>query len=300
MSTLYKHKDSNVHKTWGLMAAFFVLVIGVGWVLSFSFESRFILIFAIILSVVMSFSSYWWSDKLVLKMTRARPAKEKEYPELHNLVENLSITAGLPKPRIYIIESPAPNAFATGRDPDHAVIGVTEGILKKLERVELEGVLAHEMSHIGNRDILVSTVVVVLSGIVIYTMDILFRSFLWGGIGGDSDSRGGGVTLLIGFAALIIASIFATLLKFAVSRKREYLADASGALLTRYPEGLANALEKISQDDTKMKHANDATAHLFFENPFKADKKKKTSFLKKLFMTHPPVEERISALKNFK
>ena len=272
-----------------------------GWFLSYYFDASWILPFAIILSIVMSVGSYWWSDRLVIAMTRARPMPDEgELEEVHNIVENLAITAGLPKPRLYIVQDRAPNAFATGRDPKHAVVAVTTGILEKLDRTELEGVLAHELSHVGNRDMLVSNVVVVLAGVIIYTTDILFRAFLWGGIGGRRDSKGGGVAMAIGLVALILAPILATVMKMAVSRKREFLADASGALLTRYPEGLASALEKISSDNTRMKRANNATAHLFFENPFKADRKrdKNVNFVAKLFMTHPPVEERVKALRD--
>ena len=295
MANLYTHKDSNIRKTWMLIAAFLVLVMGVGWILSYMFEAQVILIIAIVLSIVMSFGSYWWSDKLVIKMTRAKPLKKEENLELYRLMENLSITAGLPMPRLYILNERAPNAFATGRNPEKAVVAVTTGLLQTLDRSELEGVLAHELAHIGNRDILISTVVVVLSGVIIYSADILMRSFLWGG-GGRGNNRGG--TIIIGIIALLIAALFATVLKMAVSRKREFLADATGALLTRYPEGLASALEKISQDTSVMRVANNATAHLFFENPFKADiKSKKPNRIAKLFMTHPPVEDRIKALR---
>lgn len=240
---------------------------------------------------------------MVIAMTRAKPVPDEgRFEEIHNIIENLAITAGLPKPKLYVLEERAPNAFATGRNPEHAVVAVTTGLLEILDRPELEGVLAHEMSHIGNRDMLVSTVVVVLAGVIIYATDILFRSMLWGGVGGrNNDSRAGGVIMIVGLVAMILAPILATILKLAVSRKREFLADASGALLTRYPEGLASALEKISQDPTKMRFANNATAHLFFENPFKADKRgaqdKEVGKFAKLFMTHPPVQERVKALK---
>lgn len=303
MASLYKQKDSNIRKTWFLITGFLVLTMLLGWFLSYYFEASWILPFAIILSIVMSVSSYWWSDKMVIAMTRAKPMPDNDngvFEDIHNMVENLAITAGLPKPKLYVVQDRSPNAFATGRDPKHAVVAVTTGLLEKLDKTELEGVLAHELSHVGNRDMLVSTVVVVLAGVIIYTTDILFRAFLWGGIGGRRDSKGGGgVTIIIGLAALILAPILATIMKMAVSRKREFLADASGALLTRYPEGLASALEKISADNTRLKYANNATAHLFFENPFKADRKrdKKVSFVAKLFMTHPPVEERLKALR---
>lgn len=302
MATLYTHKDANIRKTWFLITVFLLLVIGIGWVVSYIYGDQLILIIAILLSIFMSVGSYWWSDKLVLKMTRAKPMPDNDngkFEDIHNIVENLAITAGLPKPRLYIMETPAMNAFATGRNPEHAIVAVTTGLLERLDHTELEGVLAHEMSHIGNRDMLVSTVVVVLAGVIIYVSDIFLRSMLWGGGRRSSnDNKAGGIIMVIGLVFIVLAPIIATLLKLAVSRKREFLADASGALLTRYPEGLASALEKISQDSTRMRFANNATAHLFFENPFKADRKKgQASYFAKIFMTHPPVEDRIRALK---
>lgn len=298
MADIYSHKDANVRKTWLLITFFFLLTIFFGWVLSYVFESPGILLIAIIVSIAMSVGSYWWSDKLVLSMTNAKPLRKEDNPELYRLVENLSITAGLPMPKLYVLEEAAPNAFATGRNPEHAVVAVTTGLLQRLDRAELEGVLAHEMSHIGNRDMLVSTVVVVLAGVIVYAADFLFRTFLWGGVGGRDRREGGGWLVLIGLVALIVAPLLATIVKLAVSRKREFLADASGALLTRYPEGLASALEKIAADPNKLSVANNATAHLFFENPFKGDKRGgEVSWFAKLFMTHPPVAERVRALR---
>lgn len=298
MATLYTHKDSNIRKTWILITAFFVLIIVVGWILSQLFGNPAILVIALIFSVLMGFGSYWWSDKLVLSLTHAKPIQKSDAPELYRIVENLSITAGLPMPRLYILEEASPNAFATGRDPSHAVVAVTRGLLERLDKSELEGVLAHELSHIGNRDILVSTVVVVLAGMFVYGADIMFRSFLWGGFSGGNRKNSGGAMLAIALVVMVIASILATVLKLSISRKREYLADASGALLTRYPEGLASALEKIAADPNKLKVANNATAHLYFENPFKGDRKNgNVNWFNKLFMTHPPVEDRIKALK---
>lgn len=295
MATIYTHRDSNIRKTWFLMTGFFVFIVGIGWFVSGWLEMQVILIVAIILSIAMSFGSYWWSDKLVLKMAHASPADKDQYPELYDIVENLTITSGLPLPRLYIIEEQAPNAFATGRNPAHGVIGVTTGLLDILDKNELEGVMAHEISHIGNRDMLISTIVVVFAGMIVYLSNIMFHSFLFSG------DRREGWHLIVGFVVVFIASIFATIIRMSISRKREFLADASGALLTRYPDGLASALQKISQDTTRMRTANNATAHLFFENPFKADKKgNKVSFMNRLFMTHPPVEERIEALMGTK
>jgi heat shock protein HtpX len=296
---LYTHAESNMRKTWLYLAGFFVLVIGVGWVFSYALGSSAILWIAVIVSVVMSWTSYWYSDKIILTISKARPIEKRDNPELYRIVENLSIAAGLPVPKIYIIQEAQPNAFATGRDAKHAVVAVTTGLLSKLERIELEGVLAHELSHIGNKDMLVSAVVVVLVGLVALASDFFFRITFWGGMGGRGDRRGSHpLFLLLALAAAIVAPLAAQLVRLAISRKRELLADATGALLTRYPEGLARALEKIAQDPNPMRSANDATAHLYLASPFRG--KEQTSWLHKLFMTHPPVQERISALRGLK
>ncbi len=289
MPTLYTQSDKNTRSTYILMSVFLIFVIAIGWVFSEAMGSNFILWFAVIVSIVMSVGSYWYSDKIVLKMSKAKLVEFEDNKELYRLVENLCITAGLPLPKIYIINDTAPNAFATGRDPEHAVVAVTSGLLQKLNRSELEGVIAHELSHIGNRDILLATVVVVLVGVVALLADF-FRYSLWFG-GGDRDNRGGGWIMIVAILLSILAPFFAMLIQLAISRKREFLADADGALLTRYPEGLASALQKISADSEKLEVANRATAHLYFSNPFKG---KKAS---KLFMTHPPVEERIMMLR---
>lgn len=293
MATLYTHQDSNVAKTWVLMAAFFGVVIGVGWAVSYYFDNPGILVFAVILAVVMNVTSYWFSDKLVVAMSGAKPADEKEYSELHNIVENLAITAGLPKPKIYVINDPAPNAFATGRDPKHAVVAVTTGLLQIMNRSELEGVLAHELSHVGNRDMLVSTVAVVLVGFVTLISDFFLRISIFGG-GNNRDNKSNPLMTIIAIALVVLAPIVATLLQLAISRKREFLADASGALLTRYPEGLASALQKIGAYKAPMLRANHATAHLFIANPFGPGGV--SGALNKLFSTHPPIEERVKAL----
>lgn len=284
MATLYTQKDSNIRKTWVLISLFLIFIIGLGWVFSYQFESPAILIAAVIFSSAMSFSSYWYSDKIVLKISRAREIKKSDSPELYRLVENLAITAGLPLPKIYIIDEASPNAFATGRNPEHAVVAVTRGLLEKLEKSELEGVLAHEMSHIGNRDILLQTVVVILVGMVALLSDWFLRWSIFGGKRRNNHA-------VIGIILAILSPLIAVLIQMTISRKREFLADANGALLTRYPEGLAKALEKISQDATPLKVANKATAHMYIANPFKG---KKAS---KLFMTHPPIEERVKILR---
>jgi len=296
--SLYKHKESNIRKTWLLFTLFLIVVIGVGWVFSQIYGNSIILVFCVFFSFLMSFISYWYSDKIVLKISRAKEVHKKDAPELYNVLENLSITAGLPMPRLYLIDEQAPNAFATGRDPEHAVVAVTEGLLARLDRSELEGVLAHELSHIGNRDILLSTVVVVLVGSVALLSDFFLRSMFWGGLGRSRDRGGHPYMIFIGIGLAILAPIATMLIQLAISRKREFLADASGALLTRYPEGLASALQKISKDNTPMKVANKATNHLWLTEPRQALKsglKKKT---KGLFMTHPPIEERVRRLKS--
>ena len=276
------------------MTGFFVIVILFGWFFSFYYNSPSILYFFFAFSVFMNIASYWFSDKIVLHLAGAKVAKREEYFDLYTSVENLSITAGLPMPKVYVVQDPAPNAFATGRNAEHAVVAVTTGLLAIMDRPELEGVLAHELSHIGNRDMLVSTVAVVLVGFVTLVSDFFLRSTLFGGGGRDNDSKGNPVLMIIAVALIILAPIVATLMQLAISRKREFLADASGALLTRYPEGLANALRKIGAYQHPMRRANNAIAHLYISNPFGA--RAKTSSLAKLFMTHPPIEERIAAL----
>ncbi len=290
--TLYTHQSENVAKTWILVSVFFVVIIGFGYVMSQAFGSPVILYFAVLFSVVMNIAGYWWSDKLVLKMNGARPVARDEFFVLYTVVENLAITAGLPMPKVYVIDDPAPNAFATGRDKEHAVVAATTGLLSTLNRTELEGVIAHELSHIGNRDMLLSTVVVVLVGFITILADIFLRSSMWGGSRSDNE-KGAGVFVIIGIVLAILTPVIASLIQLAISRKREFLADSSGALLTRYPEGLASALEKISWYNKPMVRANNATAHLFIANPFGGA----GSSISKLFMTHPPIEERIKILR---
>ncbi|OGZ46915.1 MAG: zinc metalloprotease HtpX [Candidatus Ryanbacteria bacterium RIFCSPHIGHO2_02_FULL_45_13b] len=300
MSTLWTQRDSNIRKTWLLMTVFFIVVMSIGWVFSQAYADPSILVIAVFFSIIMSFGSYWWSDKIVIMTTGAKPLPEDAGREVHNIVENLCITAGLPKPRVYIVNSPQPNAFATGRNAEHAVVAVTTGILQLMNKTELEGILAHEMSHIGNRDMLISTMVVVLVGFIQLLSDMFLRSMFWGRGGGDRDNNSShAVFLVIGIVLAILAPIAGLLMQLAVSRKREYLADASGALLTRYPEGLASALEKLAKDHTPMKQANHATAHLWLDDPYQG-KEKKTSFITKIFMTHPPIEDRIKRLRELK
>ncbi|MDP3771895.1 MAG: M48 family metallopeptidase [bacterium] len=299
--TLYTQKYANIRKTWLLMTMFLGMVIGIGWIFSRVYNNPSILVFAVFLSIGINVVSYWFSDKIALAIHGAKPVDLKQQPEIYRILENLSIAAGLPMPKFYIIPDAAPNAFATGRNPQHAVVAVTAGLLERLDRSELEGVLAHELSHIGNRDILLSTVAVVLAGLISIASDMFLRSLWWGGgrRSNDSERGGAGILIIVGIALSILAPLFATLMQLAISRRREFLADSSGALLTRYPEGLASALRKIADYPQKMRSATNATAHLFFENPFGADRKNsgKTAWLVKLFSTHPPVEERIRALQ---
>ncbi len=295
MATLYTHQDQNIRKTWFLMSMFFVVVIGIAWAFSYLLQNPSILYIGVVFSVGMNIWSYWYSDKLVIKMSGAVPATREEYFDLWNAVENLSITAGLPMPKLYVIHDDSPNAFATGRDKNHAAVAATTGLLKILSKTELEGVMAHELSHIGNRDTLLATAVVVLVGFVAIISDMFLRATMWG-----SGNRGNGgrfmiVLMIVGVVLAILAPIIAKLIHLAISRKRELLADASGALLTRYPDGLASALEKISAYPQGLARQNTAMAHLYISNPLKVDNK--VSFMKKLFMTHPPTEERVAALK---
>lgn len=298
---LYTHRDSNIRKTWALFGIFLVLIIGLGWLFARVYNNSAILYFAVFFSTFTSIISYWYSDKIVLAMARAIPVSRENARELYNIVENLCITAGLPVPKIYIIDESAPNAFATGRSPKKSAIAVTRGLLEKLNKTELEGVIAHELSHIGNRDMLLSTVVVILVGFVSIISDIFWRSAFWGGRRDNSRNSSGGVFFLLGIIFSILAPISAMLIQLAISRKREFLADASGALLTRYPEGLASALQKIAADSSPLSIAKNATAHLWLSDPFSSQKKQgKISWFQKLFMTHPPIEERIAALRGMK
>lgn len=299
---MYDQVASNKRRSLFLIAGFVVLVVLAGWAfemaLGFGLPA---LIFAIVFAVAMSAGAYWKSDAIALRMSHAQPADPVEYARLHNLVEGLCIAGGLPKPRLYVIDDEAPNAFATGRDPQHAAVAVTTGLLNKMNRIELEGVLAHELSHIKNYDILVSTLAVTLVGVIALIADWGFRSIFWGG--GRRDDRDGGgnsqaVFALVGFALLIFLPIVAKLMQFAVSRRREALADMSGVEMTRYPPGLISALEKLKDDQTVVHSGSRATAHLWIEAPVaRKDSEGKLAWVGRLFDTHPPLEERIEALR---
>lgn len=290
---LYEQRSSNIRRTWALVLGFLVVVIAVGYAISWYYGNPGILYIAVIIAIATNFYAYWFSDKLVLSMSHARPATREEFFDLYTVTENLAITAGLPKPKLYVIDDSAPNAFATGRDEKHAVVCATTGLLAILDRVELEGVIAHELSHIKNRDILLMTIAVVLAGFVAIIADIFLRMAFYGGH--RNREGGNGWILVLGVVGIILAPLAAQLIKLAISRRREYLADASGVLLTRYPEGLASALQKISTANVPMQAKSHATAHLFIDEPF-GKPEGKTSWIENLFATHPPIEDRIRSI----
>lgn len=300
---MYEQIASNRRRTWLLIVGAVILLGAVGYALGLIWQSGPAgLVIALVVAIALSIGSYAYGDRVVLASTRARPVTPDEQPRLHNIVEGLSIAAGIPKPRVYVVPEVAPNAFATGRNPEHASIAVTDGLLKTMSRVELEGVVGHELAHVVDRDILVGTLVATLAGAVILLSEFFTRTWWWGGIGGrrGSDRGGGGfeaIIFAIGIVLLILAPIFAQIIRFSVSRQREYLADAQGALLTRYPPGLASALRKIgAASGIPMHSANNATAHLWLNQPSRVEGERMGS-LERLFSTHPPIEERIRRLE---
>jgi len=305
---VYDRVASNVRKTWGLMFLFVLLIAGLAWVMGYwTGWGYYGVIAAVVIAILMTWGSYFSSDKIALSMSRAKPADETQYAQLHNIVEGLALAAGLPKPRVYIVEDPAPNAFATGRNPEHAAIAVTTGLLELMSRDELEGVLAHELSHVKNRDTLVMTIAVTLVGVVVLLGDFFMRS-MWLGGGNRDNDRGGGpaaILAIVGLVLLILAPLFAQLLQFAISRRREYLADTDAVFLTRHPEGMIGALEKLKGDDAVVRTASRATAHLWIESPIQqhADEgrrhtNKSGAWLNRMFNTHPPLDDRIEALQS--
>lgn len=291
---IYGAISSNKWKTWLIMILFVVFISTLVYVMSKALGLSAISItgLSLIIAGVMSIGSFYYSDKLVLATSGARPATKSEFPKYFRTVENLAIGAGLPLPKIYIIDDRSPNAFATGRDPKHAVVAATTGLLDMMTDVELEGVIAHELSHIKNYDIRLAGVIAVLVGFVVILSDLFIRATFFRD---SDDNRGNAIFLIVAIVLAILSPIAASLIHLAVSRKRELLADASGALLTRYPEGLASALEKLAKDHTPPKTASNATAHLFIENPF--DNKKVKNMFTGLFNTHPPLEERVKILR---
>ena len=300
MNNINQQIIRNKTKSLMLFVVFLALVSGFGWVFSYVFGNRGIFYGAIGFSFAMSFFSYWFSDKIVLKMSGAKEADAREFKHLHDTVEKLCANAKMPKPKVYVIDDQSPNAFATGRDPEHAAVAVTSGILAMLNKEELEGVIAHELSHIANRDILIATLASVLVGAVIMLADwFMYRSFFGGSISSDEERDPRIAIFMTVFAVIlaILAPIFAQILQLAISRKREFLADASGAVLANNPNGLAGALQKISAYPIGLQKVNRATAHLYISSPIKREK---ASFWRKAFMTHPPVEERVEALMSGK
>jgi len=290
---LYTQQDANVRRTWFLMTGVFVLLVALGWLFSQAYgDMTFLYVFAGV-SIFGNIFAYWYSDKIALAVSGAQPVTREQNVRLYRIVENLCITAGLPLPRLYVLPGMQINAFATGRNAQHAAVAVTEGALERLNDNELTGVLAHELSHVGNRDILVSTIVVVLAGVIAALSNIFLRISMFGGRRRD-DREGGGILFIVAILAAVLAPIAATLIQLAVSRKREYLADASGALLTRYPDGLASALEKIASDSAVLPRATNGTAHLYLSNPFRG---RASSWFTGLFQTHPPIEDRIRILR---
>jgi len=293
---MWEQITANRVKSGVLIGVFFAFVVFLGWIFGRTTAwGPAAPVFAAVIAGVTAFASYYNSDKMVLAISRARPASHEEFPYLHNTVDGLAIAAGIPMPALYVIDDSAPNAFATGRNPEHGAIAVTTGLLSKLNRVELEGVIAHEMSHIADYDTLFMTITVILVGTVAMVSDWMLRSFLWGGRRrGRGGGQAGAIIALVAVALAVLSPIIAQLIKLAISRRREFLADANGALLTRYPEGLASALEKIALDREPLEVANKATAHLYIANPLKDLK----GAMNSLFSTHPPVEKRIEILRS--
>jgi len=291
---MYEQISSNVWKSYGLIVFFILLIGGLGYVFAETTGYPEILPIAVVFAIVSSIGSYYYSDRIVLGISHARPATKEEHAHLVNSVEGLAIAAGLPAPRIYVIDDSAPNAFATGRDPTRAVICVTTGLMEKLNRVELEGVIGHEMAHIKGYDIRLMTLVAVLAGTVVLLSDWLLRSMWYGrGVRSRRRAEGGPIILVVALLAAVLAPLVATLIQLAISRSREFLADAQGALLTRFPDGLADALAKISADTEPLEAANKATAHMYIVNPLKDIR----GGLNALFSTHPPVAERVTRLR---
>jgi heat shock protein HtpX len=302
---MYEQIARNKRRTFVMLAAFVLLIALVAIAIGYLFQFGVAIVpVAIVIAIAMAWGSYFYSDRIALAASRAKPADGPEYRRYHNLVEGLCIAAGLPKPRLYVVNDPAPNAFATGRNPKHAALAVTTGLLEKMNRVELEGVLAHELSHVKNYDILVTTVAVTAVGAIALMADLGMR-FLWfGGRSGRRDNNDSGavglILVILAFALLLLAPFAAQLMQFAMSRRRELLADASGVQLTRYPPGLISALEKLQADQAVVHEATRATAQLWIESPLDRDQEregKRGSWLNRAFDTHPPLEERIAALK---
>jgi heat shock protein HtpX len=306
---LHEQIARNERKTVYLIVGALIFTAGVGYLLGLvighgSQTAAFTaLTVALVISIVMSWASYFYGDRLVLTSSRARPVTHEQEPRLHNVVEGIALAAGVPKPAVYVIPESSPNAFATGRDPEHSSVAVTQGLLDMMNRVELEGVIAHEMSHVRDRDILVGTVVATLVGVVVLLAEFMLRWFWFGGLGGggrrnndQGGNQGFAILAIVGLVVAIVTPFFAQIIKLAMSRRREYLADAEGAMLTRYPPGLASALRKIAADHTPMRTANNATAHLWLSQPSRTPGEQNHWF-ENLFSTHPPIQDRIRILE---
>jgi heat shock protein HtpX len=299
---MHEQIAANKRRSVLLVVGAFIFFGAVGALLGYLFGTGITgIVIALVVATVLSVTSYLYGDRLVLASSRAREVTADEEPRLHNLVEGLAIAAGIPKPRIYVVPEQAPNAFATGRDPEHASIAVTQGLVATMNRVELEGVIGHELAHVLDRDMLLGTIVATLVGAVVLMSEFLMRTWFWGGLGGrrGSDNNGGPVALIffaVGFALMVLAPIAGEIIKRAVSRNREFLADAQGAMLTRYPPGLASALRKIAASPTAMHSANNATAHLWLSQPSRIEGDK-LGPMEKIFATHPPIAERIRRLE---
>ena len=298
---MFQDIKRNKIKTGFIVSIFIILVTLVIYYICMAFDLGPIsIVIALIFSILTSWSSYYYSDRIILSLNKARPATHEENQKLVNILDALVVSSGLGvTPKLYIVEDPQPNAFATGRNPEHSVICVTTGLLEKLEYYELEGVIGHELAHIQNYDILLSAVVTVMVGLVVMLADIMTRAFFWGGLRSDDDrdSKGGGILMLVGLVFLILSPIFAQLMKLALSRRREFLADATSVQFTRNPQGLISALRKLEEDRHQLKTANDSTAHMYIVNPFKRKDKRSSS---SLWSTHPSTEDRIAALENLK
>lgn len=295
--TVYNQISENKVKTFFIMFFFILIFSSFFFLLGKYFDSPWGYFFlGLFISSISSVASYFYGDRLVLLTTRAKPADKKTYFNFYTVAENLSVASGLPKPALYVINDPSPNAFATGRDPEHAVVCATTGLLQIMDRTELEGVIAHEMSHIKNFDILLASIVAVLVGTLALVSDWVIRSMWWGRSSNDDNRNNRNpIFFILLLISLVLTPIIATIIQLAISRRREYLADASAVLLTRYPEGLARALEKLKQNTHPLNRATSSTAHLFIDNPFK---KKSSSFFVNLFSTHPPIEDRIRILES--
>jgi heat shock protein HtpX len=306
-SPVYDQVTSNKRRSWLLVAGFALFVVAVAVAFSYVIQGGPVgVAIALVVAIAINVGAYWKSDAVALRISRAKPASPEQYPRYHNIVEGLCIASGLPKPRLYVVDDPAPNAFATGRNPRHAAVAVTTGMLEKLHRIELEAVLAHELSHIKNYDILVSTLAVTMVGVVAVVADLTIR-MMWFGMGRNTyrdrdENQGGGgpqaILAILGFVLLALAPIIAQLMRLAVSRRRETLADVSGVEMTRYPPGLISALEKLREDSTVVGSTSKATAHLWIEEPAaQSEVEGKMSRINRWFATHPPLEERIALLR---